>query len=537
MLDTSGSHATPLYSISHDGSELFPLLWRQFLRHEHLRDWLMRHPPYNISQVNPTNVSQGVAFCCNFATPDLWSDMASSFDMGEMFIPDHPYRHFMCGSVVAASPFHKHLICVLGSAATRHASVMNSYKTHVRRMVVDMRSSVFINMIEFSWMEDGMLIVTIKVLVPPLPYSRRFTAGCSGAYALFDNVTPGGALPSAPVSFVSFVEAPPCPSCSAQGSLGCYCSDALALRNSFSSAAWPQHITDDTITDDIGNSTSTTLQNVRLRLASIHRFSHVKVTAHVVTPQLQQRYDGLPIRTYKLGPSRFIIKAVDFRPTTPFESDILRQVADKWRLLQAGSLEVFSLLTNGQTKKPHEEDNNNLLSSKPNSLLSLPSTDFELSHSITTNMFDELVKDTLDRSSSASSEEHAPSNTCHLCGRSKETLPDGTDLSICICMLKTEKQTASSCDSYQTYDTADNKQATKLKSSRHPTCHLCGKVFSQQGSLNRHLKNIHEEKKIPCQYCPMSFGQMFDLRVGLFPSKNAFLCLQLPPDARLLRTK
>ncbi|CAN8074404.1 unnamed protein product [Agarophyton chilense] len=507
MLNINESDQHSIASPSSDGSELFPRLWRYFLRHQHIRDWLMRKPPYCAPQVNPASVKEGVGFCCNFSTPEHWSDMGSCFEMGEMFIPDHQFRNFMCGSVIAASPFHKHLICALGSAAARHSSILASYKTQVRRMVVDMRSAHAINLLEFSWMEDGMLIVMSKVLVPPISGSRRTTSGCSGAFALFNNTAPGGNLPTAPISFVSFVEAPLCPSCTAQGSLGCHCPAAVHTRDQNSSSTWPLVATDSTC-----NPSSTTMQNLRMKLASIRRISHVKVTAHIVTPEIQYRASGMPIRSYKLGPSRFIIKAADFRPSTPFESDTLRQVADKWRLLRIGSLRILSFLAQDQKASLDKDDV--LLRSKSGSLLSIPSTDLEQCTSEntlpSTGMFEELIR--TDQYSSSFSEDDFQSSTCKSCGRSNESVQDGSDLSICACMLSIGEQTASSCESYETSVDCEVKRTLTTKSSNRPKCDLCGKEFSQQGSLNRHMRNIHEEKKIPCQYCSMSFGQMFDLR-------------------------
>lgn len=527
MLNFSQPHASPniIPHYMSDGSELFPYLWRHFLRHQPVRDWLMRRPPYHSTTITPAHVAQGVAFCCNFDTPEIWSDMASSFEMGEMFIPDHRYRQFMCGSVVAATPFHKHLICALGPAATRHYTALPSYRTRVRRMVVDLVSSRSINLFEFSWMEDGMLIVTAKILVPPPPGSLKATAGCNGAFALFDNVVPAGDLPAAPRSFVSFVEAPRCPTCYQQGALGCCCRNALPSSEAQSCSIWPP-----AFEIDKHDSAVHTMTNVCAKLACIQRVAHVKVTAHVVTPQTFLRDNGLPWRTYKLGPSRFTVKAVMFRPSTPFEMDTLRQVADKWRLLRSSTLRYLSTRSDEDALGVEDDalkQNASLdLSSVPTSQYSHEQNDADLCIPMLSGATSTFVSEMLKAARATSPmdvvaptyspEQISEVRTCPTCGRSKEALLDGNELGMCSCDLFSvlSERTGSLESLSPTLDGCKDSERENAKGLKRPTCTLCGKTFSQQGSLNRHLKNIHEEKKIPCQYCNMSFGQMFDLRVS-----------------------
>lgn len=227
-----------------DGSDIFPYLWRYFLTHQHLRDWLMRAPPQTTASLSPAQIAQGTAFCCNFSVPNLWADMAPCFDLGEMFVPDHSYSHFMCGSMIAATSFHKHLVCALGPAAARTPASVLAYSTTARRMVVDMGSSRSINIIEFSWMADAALMVIVKVLVPPDPLHPFDSAGCTGAFALFTDVSPAGPLRVAPRSLVSFVEAPRCPICTQTGSLGCYCRNSSTQPPRLS-AQYPPLLTND----------------------------------------------------------------------------------------------------------------------------------------------------------------------------------------------------------------------------------------------------------------------------------------------------
>lgn len=391
-------------------------------------------------------------------------------------------------------------------------------------MVVDMVSSRSINMFEFSWMEDGMLIVTAKILVPPPPGTLKATAGCTGAFALFDNVAPGGDLPAAPRSFVSFVEAPRCPTCYQQGALGCCCPNSPSLLEAESSAIWPP-----TFETDKHEPTVHTMTNVRAKLACIQRVAHVKVTAHVVTPQTLLRGNGLPWRTYKLGPSRFTVKAVMFRPSTPLEADTLRQVADRWRLLRSASLRYLSMRTDEDgvemEQDPLEERPMIDLTAVPTKQFSHEPNDPDLCTSMLSVPACTFVTEMLKGARAASPMDLVPTyppeqisevNACSSCGRSREPLLDENDLSVCSCDLLSvlSERTASLESLSPSLDDSKNCESVNSKCLKRPTCSLCGKTFSQQGSLNRHLKNIHEEKKIPCQYCNMSFGQMFDLRVG-----------------------
>lgn len=502
-----------------DGSEVFPYLWRYFLSHPPLRDWLMRAPPYASAAVAPRHVAQGIAFCCNFSVPDKWADMSASFDLGEMFIPDHAYSHFMCGTVVAASSFHKHLVCALGPAASRNPACLPSYRTCVRRMVVDMGSSRSINIMEFSWMEDGALIVTTKILVPPDPSVPYQAAGCTGAFALFTDVRPGGLVPSVPRSLVSFVEAPRCPFCSAKGSLGCYCSEPALERwsskgENLSSAVWPP-----TIPNDVTTTAIDSYHSIRSRLDLIQHIAHVKVTAHVVTTQEVTMPFGPSSKTYKLGPSRFVVKSVLFRPSTGFESDTLRQVADKLRLLRAGSLSLTSNLQRYNRSSPSPKGKSPQLTSFDADCQShtgvTPTADTLCATISALPTSDPSTHNTA-ATAVVSSETSGVSIACDTCG-SGLTNESGTCQACSAnvsALAPTPLQTTRAVPKDDPESEQDPEHDIELPENR-LLCPLCSKTFSQQGSLNRHLKNIHEARKIPCQYCSMSFGQMFDLKVCL----------------------
>lgn len=516
---TAAKSASP--RLMEDGSESFPYLWRHFLRHVPLRAWLMRADPYATASVSPAQAARGIAFCCNFTVPNQWADMSPSFALGEMFIPHHPYKHFMCGTVVAATAFHKHLVCALGPLASRHPECLPSYQTCVRRMVIDIGSTGVINCLEFSWMQDGTLIVMTKILVPPehpnLPFQ---TAGLSGAFALFRNVSPAGLLPSVPESIVSFLEVPTCPLCLQTGALGCYCSHDLRAEYATgverSSAVWPPRLR-----LDAKGSSDECYQNIRIRLDMIRQISHVKITAHMVTPRQVKTIDGASVNTYKLGPSRFVIKAVVYKPSNSFQSDTLRQVADKLRLLCSASLSVANEAYNtpqqthtiAETDIHAEEDHfdlfNKCLKNKHPSkrrrvTTPVSSTSAQLfdvqwfpvrsaasSHvSIANSSYEDAITEASaedDHIVAPSSKKHCDSHASRSASISGQNLTDNIKESM---------------------PTSQRQKVPK----RH-MCPKCNKTFSQQGSLNRHLKNIHEESKIPCQYCHMSFGQMYDLQV------------------------
>lgn len=493
-----------------DGSESFPYLWRYFLHHKPLRDWLMRSEPFSTASVSPRNVAQGIAFCCNFSVPSLWEDKAASFDLGEMFIPDHAYSHFMCGTMLAATSLHKHLVCALGPAASRNLQCMPSYQTCVRRMVVDMGSSRSINILEFSWMQDGALIVTAKILVPPDPTVPYQTAGCTGAFALFPNVTPGGPLPTIPRSLVSFVEVPRCPFCTARGSLGCYCSGSMRALPSpeddtYSSAVWPPRIA-----NDVHGPAVDTYHNIRSRLDLIQHIAHVKITAHVVTSEDINRPGCVPGKTYRLGPSRFVVKAVLFRPANSFEADTLRQVADKLRLLRAGSLRMQADMQKlwGEAtpkRKVVRLSEGNYEEQDIERVDIRPSADGTSCPSIS-NLTKINYVQYPEMSSMRSSHVSSGCSACfgkigvdHTCSLSPK--------------IQVSEVTRSRTESVHASKVTETVSAAEMPTRRIP-CPRCDKTFSQQGSLNRHLKNIHDARKIPCEFCNMAFGQMFDLKVS-----------------------
>lgn len=506
-----------------DGSELFPFLWRYFLHHDPLRDWLMRSEPFCTTAVSPVKVAQGIAFCCNFSVPPQWEDMSESFDMGEMFVPSHAYSHFMCGTVVAATSYHKHLICALGPAAARDAHVLPSYQTNVRRMVVDMGSSRSINIIEFSWMNDGALIVTVKILVPPDPAFPVRAAGCTGAFALFTDVFPAGPTPLVPRSLVSFIEVPRCPVCIASGSLGCYCSHQALERfaqykDERSSAVWPPRLVQDVQIAGID-----TYHNIRSRLDMIQHISHVKVTAHVVTGQDVMQEMGPPARTYKLGPSRFVIRAVLFRPATGYEADSLRQVADGFRLVRSGSLKATRALqeleharyevAEAGVEEQFEDKPEQSTQDDPHEWKGAKITDETIAPPV--EMFDLQKRHPREYETVISGRSSHVSSACLAC---ENPVPiDGIVSHTCSrarsfgfsAVSGSKAGNALLPGSLVTEELSDHSFLTKKIS-----CPLCGKSFSQQGSLNRHLKNVHQEKKILCQFCNLAFGQMFDLKVS-----------------------
>lgn len=437
--------------------------------------------------------------------------MAACFDLGEMFIPDHPYSHFMCGSVVAATPFHKHLVCALGQAASRTSEHLPSYRTRVRRMVVDMGSSRSINIIEFSWMDDGALIVTTKILVPPNPNKQFQSAGCSGAFALFNNVIPGGQPPLIPRSLVSFVEAPRCPVCTQTGALGCYCSSPpithySVIPDDYSSSVWPPRIANDIPLNQID-----TYHNIRVRLDLIQHVAHVKITAHLVTTNDMLNTGA----AYKLGPSRFVVKAVLFRPSNMFEANTLRQVADKLRLLRSG---ILSLASHTNTS------NSQSLLFKTHNLAHFPQPQ------VTAHSGDEETNNTAQIHSSATLTElpHSLLSTqitgAHVLPSESSQVSSAYKSAVSRAKITTATVSATksgiSRSASKITEITETPSTTTAQAVKKLYCQLCDKTFSQQGSLNRHLKNIHEEQKIPCQYCSMVFGQMFDLKVSHFHHLN-----------------
>lgn len=584
-----------------DGSQMFPYLWGYFLRHSELRDWLMRAPPYTSASFAPSHVAQGIAFCCNFEVPSIWADMAPVFDLGEMFIPDHSVGQFMCGSVVAGTTLHKHLVCALGPAASRDPIQLPSYRTAARRMVIDMSSSQSITMIEFSWMCDGALIVTAKVLVIP-PRDRPYdSAGCTGAFAIFSDVVPGGPVPEAPRSLVSFVEAPRCPSCIQTGCLGCYCRQPDSSSGFSSPSSSPSHPTSPTSPVssnlrtssaawppqppyDVNGSAVHNYQNVRLRLRLIQHIAHVKITAHVVTTQQIENELGLPSTSYHLGPSRFVVKAVRFRTAIPLEADTLRQVADKLRLLRCAALRMASealhpssksttapMLTQSQRERTSKEPVSQPYQIKTDrykhtdrALINAAGSS-NIPSNNTAKIEHEVGADYPDSSfiSFYNSDIPTPPSPTSPQSPSEGVVPKLTSLCVA-CVVQGVKGDGSRCAacsqsamlnahiskksemmlmpmsttpvSTQCASPAEGNSwlTTEVLSkvtepvSYTPTCMLqappparlrcprCEKTFSQQGSLNRHLKNIHDQRKIPCDYCMMTFGQMFDLKVSFF---------------------
>lgn len=488
-----------------DGSEVFPYLWRYFLSHQPLHDWVMRADPYATAFVSPKQTAQGIAYCCNFAVPSQWKDMEAAFDLGELFVPDHAYSHFMCGTVVGATSFHKNLVCALGPAASRHPRFLPSYQTSVRRMIIDTGSSRSINIVEFSWMQDGTLIVTAKILIPPDPAMPYQSAGCTGAFAFFSDVTPAGEVPTVPTSLVSFVEAPRCPYCIAHGSLGCYCSDSFRRRatrmcDEYSPVVWPPRIA-----HDRKGAALDTYNHVRILLNTIKHMAHAKITAHVVSPLETIKAGGVVSRTYKLGPSRFVIRQVTFRPSNSLDADTLRQVADKLRLLRTGSMSLKHAL--------RELEENGCCNERDSIAENNDRTIYDLSFdsSATYAQFPTVFSRRFEEGSLAG----VACGPCSKRGGGGDWTCDhqggGNHPS-------KREESAEAVKPMTTIQDITTKVAETSSGIVVPkeglACSLCGKTFSQQGSLNRHVKNIHEEKKIPCQFCNMSFGQMFDLKVS-----------------------
>lgn len=193
-------------------------------------------------------------------------------------------------------------------------------------------------------MQDSALIETAKILVPPDPIVPYPSAGCTGALALFKNVTPAVKMPTVPTSLVSLVGVPRCPFCSVYGSLECYCSDFLRrwasrLFDEYSSAVWSPRIA-----HDLKRTVVDTYHNVQMCLDMMKHTANVKATAHVVSSHKIVKAEGVVNKTYKLGPGRFVVKTVLLRPSNIFQGDTLRQVAGKLRLLKTGSLSLARAL-------------------------------------------------------------------------------------------------------------------------------------------------------------------------------------------------
>lgn len=430
----------------------------------------------------------------------------------------------MCGSVVAASSLNKHLVCALGPAAARTSAAYKAYSTVTRRMVLDMGSSRSIRIIEFSWMADGALIVIVKVLIAPDPLRPFDQAGCSGTFAVFDDAIPGGPLPVIPRSLVSFLEAPRCPVCIQTGSLGCYClkkpstvDPPSSSHPHLSSAAWPPQIENDLSNAPV--SCADTYDNVRLRLRTIHHIAHVKVTAHIVSTSNSVDAFGQPCTTYRLGPSHFVIRDVHFRTANVMETHTLRQAAAKLRLLRGGVLRIASALG----ARAFTDHVNAQLPSQSSSICVNDVGDFDtqgddtLQHEAPPVSEDEEVA----ISGAIPSEEQ-----CNVMG------PKTMDA---LSMITNSYATGVATDGPLGDSPIDEwdlnvgnvisdcdrdseivvRRPYAQESGVRLSCPKCDKTFSQQGSLNRHLKNIHEQSKIPCEYCTMTFGQMFDLKVSL----------------------
>lgn len=505
-----------------DGSEVFSYLWTHFLRHQHLRDWLMRAPPFTAASFSSEQIERGTGFCCNFSVPELWSDMAECFDLGEMFVPDHSYSHFMCGSMVAASSFHKHLVCALGPAAARTPIAIQAYSTISRRMVVDMGSSRSIRIIEFSWMADGALMVIVKILVAPDRRRPFDQAGCTGAFAVFTDVTAAGELPTAPRSLVSFVEAPRCPVCIQTGSLGCYClnrpcKDAFPLKLDRSSAVYPPRLDHDLTTSGTSYAADT-YDNVRVRLGLIRHVAHVKVTAHLVTTQRSVDANGQLVSKYVLGPSRFVIKAVHFRAANALETHTLRQAAAKFRLLRCGALRFAKSMSSKYITSISSRSRTLCINDVGDFVtreeeLSIEQASRVLQGTWTNELECDVVGDRnrADALSLITSSDRSVSRSGSASVNGSRGSSSQEDKVIDVALSRPnaddwgQNVTAVGCPGQMNVFSAPSIRLS---------CPKCDKTFSQQGSLNRHLKNIHERRKIPCEHCPMTFGQMFDLKVS-----------------------
>lgn len=496
-----------------NGTEVFPFLWTHFLAHQHISDWLMRVPPFNVASFSSAQIERGTGFCCNFSVPELWSDMTDCFNIGEMFVPDHPYSHFMCGSMVAASSFNKHLVCALGPGAARTPVAIQGYTTTSRRMVVDMGSSRSIRIMEFSWLADGTLMVIAKILVAPDRRRPFDQAGCTGAFAIFTDVEAGGKLPTAPRSLVGFIEAPRCPVCIQTGSLGCYClnrpcKNALPLVPDRSSAVYPPRLDRD-LTTSSSLHAADTYDNVRVRLGLIRHVAHVKVTAHHVFTKSYVDANGQTVMTYSLGPARFVIKEVHFRAANALESHTLRQAAAKFRLLRSGALRIAKALGSKYTTTT---------STRSSTLCIDDVGNFDFEHD---DLFAEEVPRVLEGSWTTESERGFTDDGNTIDAVSLITGSDhsgfGRALTSHDAGMINAALAGSNTDEwgYNVNAMGSAHHTNELNAlSIRLSCPKCDKTFSQQGSLNRHLKNIHEQKKIPCEYCPMTFGQMFDLKVS-----------------------
>lgn len=451
--------------------------------------------------------------------------MAECFDLGEMFVPDHSYSHFMCGSMVAASSFHKHLVCALGPAAARTPVAIQAYSTISRRMVVDMGSSRSIRIIEFSWMADGALMVIVKILVAPDRRRPFDQAGCTGAFAVFTDVTAAGDLPTVPRSLVSFVEAPRCPVCIQTGSLGCYClnrpcKDAFPLKPDRSSAVYPPRLDHD-LTTSGKLYAADTYDNVRVRLGLIRHVAHVKVTAHLVSTQSSVDAEGNTVSKYVLGPSRFVIKAVHFRAANAMETHTLRQAAAKFRLLRSGALRIAKALGSKYVDASSSHSSTLCINDvgdfdTQEEELTVEQASRVLQGSWTYDSGRDLVDDgnTVDALSLITSSDRSVSRYRAAVARGAAS-GGGTS---CDEKMINAALTGSNDDQWGEVNEAGfvPTRRTNVSSalSIRLACPKCDKTFSQQGSLNRHLKNIHDQKKIPCEFCPMTFGQMFDLKVS-----------------------
>lgn len=538
-----------------DGSELFPVVWNHFMSHAPIRAWLMNGYLDPVVDLRSQNIDEGIAVCCNFPVPKAWSALQSCFDLGEIFVPNHSYQHFSCGTMLAATTLHKHLMSAIGDASEAvesgqpevagddnwavvlrsiggESSLEDACHTRVRRMAIDMGSARSINILEFCWMRSGMLLVTAKIIVPPQPGIVHQSSGCSGAFAIFLDAQPGGEPPERPTHMISFLELPRCPFCEVRGSSTCVCRSALGARGSrfsHSSAILESHIL-----SDLAGTGSDTLYNVRRRIEAIQHMGIVKVTVHKAE-WLNTHSDGESEETFRLHalpPAMY--KPVLFRPSDRADAVVLRQVVERVRTscLVYNSFDIRIILDAMQRRNKQYQLLCHMDEAADGPLTIVLDEEQTSAEGIVEDQegedmpavtvlqdntpslrrsrgdWSDLQCDRCDKIFFKSGtlvrhQRDVHSARSNSCGPRRDL--SGGDYSA-----------GSSAPSFACRDTVGKSRGKRdgVEGVQRIACPRCEKTFSQQGSLNRHLRSIHEYRKLQCNMCELAFGQGFDLKVS-----------------------